>query len=296
MKLRTLLLSAVLICAGMTAQAQLKITFNPVKGQTYSYRFNTDQINKMMMGQDMTMKTVTDLLMEMTVRENNGKEITMDYAYKEIVLTSSNEWMGDIKFDSKNKNAGASEPEQLIAQIMKCLIGKTMQVVILPDGTVKSITGFNAIQDEMQKIMASNSMGQMGGMYLQMFDEAAMKNNFEQTFKMLPDKEIKAGDSWNNNLSFLTNGFMAIDIKNTFTLKSVSNDIALIDVVSTTNMKATENMEGELKGDQKGETRLNVKTGMPVQLTSLGTAKGQFSAQGMDFSSEITTKTTVTLQ
>ena len=294
MKLRTLLFATLLIGAGMTAQAQLKITFNPVIGETYTYRINTVQTNKMIMDQEMNMSSATELMMEMKIREKNGNDITLDYAYKEVVMTIKNNWM-DLKFDSKNKDGGASEPEKLMAQIFNCLIGKTVQVVLSADGSVKSISGFDAISGEMRKVVANSSMGeQMASIYLQSFNEDAMKNSLEQTFKLYPDREIKAGDSWNNEIS-LSVVNMLNNVKNTYTLKSVSNDIASIDVVSITQMKATENIQGEVKGEQKGDIRLNIKTGMPVQSTITGTAKGTFSAQGMDFSSEITTRVTTAL-
>ena len=132
-------------------------------------------------------------------------------------------------------------------------------------------------------------------MFMQMsFHEFAIKNSFEQSFKMYPDKEIKVGDSWSidksTSVSRITN-----NVINTYTLKSISEDIALIDVNVVSLMK-NESLNRELKEEQKGEIKLNTKTGLPVQSSLSGNSNAIFNIQGRDVKSETTKTITVSLQ
>ena len=294
MKSRTILLAAAFICCGMLAQAQIKPAFNPEKGEKYMYRQVAD-MNQSFSGQEMS--NVVEILTEMNIKEKNNNEVTLDYTFKEIVATMSSLMMS-FKVDTKNKAANTSDIEKMIATVYDCIIGKSLQLVVTPDGAIKSISGHDAIMEDVRKVVSSLSgmeQGMANGMVSQTFSEDAIKNSFEQLFKIYPDKEVKVGDSWSKDYTFEITG-MSNNFKNTYTLKSVSNDIALLDVASVQTMKPGGGMEGEIKGEQKGQMRLNVKTGMIIQSSFEGSSKGNISGQGMDISMDITSKTTNTLQ
>jgi len=297
MKSRTILLAAAFICAGMLAQAQIKLTFNPEKGVKYAYRQVTDQkMNNSFGGQEMAMSIVMEMLTEMNIKEKNSKEVTLEYTFKEIAVTVSSAMM-NYKVDTKNTSGNTSSTEKVIASIYDCILDKPLQVTITSDNVVKSITGYNAISDEISIVLANigEMERQMSGMILQSFSEETIKTTIRQIVNIYPGKDVKVGDSWNNDNSFATAG-MSTNQKNTSTLKSVSNDVALLDVVSEQTMKPGGGMDGEVKGDFKGEARLNVKTGMIVQSSSEGISKGKLSGQGMEMTMEVTTKTSLTLQ
>ena len=297
MKSRTLLFVAAFVCACTLGQAQINPTFNPEKGEKYTYRQVTEQeISQSVAGQEIAMSIATEMLTEMNVRDKNSSEVSVDYVYKEIVMTLLSDMMS-FKVDTKNKTDNMSDIEKMGASLFGCIIGKTLQVVVTPDGSVKSVTGFNAILDDMKKIMAplGDIEQQMSSVFVQSFNDESLKNTFQQIFKIYPGKEVKTGESWSNENSF-ENAGMSNNVKNTFTFKSVSNDVALIDLTSEQTVKSGAGMEGEMKGEVKGDMRLNVKTGMPVQTSSEGNVKGKLSAQGMEVSMDITTKTSVTLQ
>jgi len=297
MNSRKFLILVALLCTGMLAQAQVKLSFNPEKGATYSYRFNTEQsIKQTFNGQTIPVNTTVEMLMEMNVKEKSEEEVSVDYFYKEMVLNVSNPMMS-IKYDSKNSADSSSVQEKLIAGFFNSLIGKTMNVVFKPDGSVKSISGWSAILEDIQKNTASDNpaVQQMVNGFIQSFNEDAMKRMFEQSFKMYPDKEVNVGDSWNSDMLFTIAG-MNSDIKNTYTLKSVSNDVALIEQVSDINIKPGAGMDGEMTGNQKGEISLNVKTGLPVSSTATQNTKGKIVAQGTEVLMDMTSKITFNLQ
>ena len=295
MKTKTLLFLTAFFCAGVLTQAQVKLSFNPAKGEKYSYRFDIEQAGtQKFMGQEVPINTTIGMLLEMDVKGKSKDEVSVDYTYKEIVMTVSIPMM-NIHYNSKNPVEKLSEQEQLIAQIFNSLIGKTMNVVIAPNGSVKSISGFEAIMEEMQKNMDSSVSQQMVSMLLQSFNDEAMKNMFEQSFKFYPDKAVKVGDSWNGDFSFVLMG-MNSDTKNTYTLKSIKSDVAMLDVVSTFTLKPGAGMEGEILGEQKGEISLNVKTGMLVSSNTTQNIKGKLNIQGSEALIDLVSKTKVSLE
>lgn len=301
MNAKKILFLVVCLCASMLMQAQIKLSFNPSAGETYSYRFTSEQtVKQTMRGQEMPVTIAMEMLIEMTVKEKNNDEVSMDYSYKDIVMSVSSPMM-NIKFDSKNTADTLSGPGMMLSQIFNSLVGKTMHVIFAPDGSVKSISGFNAIMEDIQKNMASaNPIAQQGlNVFLQSFNEDAMKNMFEQSFKMYPDKEVAVGDSWNSNISLAVAG-MNNNMQNTYTLKSVENDIAVLDVTSVSNMKSganvAANVEGELSGGYEGQMTLNVQTGMLINSTLGGNTNGKITTQGIEILMDISSKMTVNLQ
>jgi len=297
MKKRFFLLSAAIICTGLLAQAQIKPTFNPVKGETYTYRIVSNQkINQSFGGQSMNINSVTEFLTEMKVKEKTGNEVSVDYTYKEILLSVTNPLMS-IKVDTKKKDDNASDMDKLIGNMLDCFIGKPIQVTLLQDGSVQSVSGYDAIMSEVQKILGSANaiQKQMANAFMQSFAEEGLKSSFEQMFKIYPDKEIKNGESWKIDLSLTLGAAMSSKVNNTYTLKSVSNDVALLDVASIMSFNMSGSDSG-INGDQKGEMKLNLKTGLPVQSKTEGTAKGKMTAQGIEITMDMTIQTTTTLQ
>jgi len=300
MNAKKILFLIVCLCASMLVQAQIKLSFNPSAGKTYSYRFISEQtVKQTMSGQEIPVNIVMEMLMEMTVKEKNNDEISMDYSYKEMVMSISSPMM-DIKFDSRNTADSLSVQGVPLSQVFNSLIGKTMNVIFSPDGSVKSVSGFNAIMEDIQKNVASADplAQQKLNIFLQSFNEGTTKNMFEQSFKMYPDKEVAVGDSWNSNVSLPVVAGMTNNIQNTYTLKSVENGIAMLDVASVANMSANNaaDVEGELSGGYKGTMTLNVQTGMLINSTLEGNINGKMTTQGMEILMDMASKMTINLQ
>ena len=299
MKSTKMLFFTAFLCAGVLAQAQVKLSFNPAKGERYLYRFGIEQnIKQTVAGQQIPVNTTIDMLMEMNVKEKNKDEISVDYSYREVVMEVSNPML-NIKYDSKNPAVSSSEPEKLIAQVFSVFVGKTMNVIFKPDGSVLSVSGFHAIMEDILKQASSDSpeqLQQMAAGFLQSFNDDAAKQMFEQSFKIYPDKAVKPSDSWDGNLSFVIAAGISSDIKNKYTLKSVKNELALLDMVSVMEMKTGMGMEGEISGEQKGEMSLNIKTGMLINSTTTGNFTGKISVQGAEILMDMEMNTTVALE
>lgn len=274
------------LCATMMLQAQVKLSFNPEKGVTYSYLFKTNQTGKQTVnGQEVPLNTSMDMLATMEVKEKSSNEISVDYTYKELAMSTVTPMMS-INYNSTKPTDDLPEVEKLISQILGSLIGKTLNTVFEPDGSVKSVSGFQAIMADMQKKLPPMAQ-QMSPTFLQSFNDEAMKKMLEQSFKLYPQNAVKTGDSWTSDLSFAVAGINS-DMKNTYTLKSVKDNTALIDVVSV--------VSGELSGNQTGEITLDIKTGLPTSSVATQTMKGKLNMQGVEIIMDIISKATMSLQ
>ena len=293
MRTRTILLITAFLCTNMFSQSQIRISYNPEKDETYTFRFITDEkSNQSSGGHETTAGNRLEFVIDLYINNKLNDEVHADYIFKEIAMSFSSPTMS-FSIDSKNKADNSLD----INKFFDCLIGKSLQIVVSTDGSVKIVTGFQPIMEDIQKVIASaNETDRLiTGMFLQTsFHEFAIKTNFEQSFKIYPDKEIKVGDSWSidksTSVSRITN-----NVINTYTLKSISEDIALIDVTVVSLMK-NESLNRELKEEQKGEIKLNTKTGLPVQSSLSGNSKAIFNIQGIDVISEKEKKLNVKLE
>lgn len=293
MRLRTTLLITAFLCTNMFSQSQIRISYNPKKAETYTYRFITDEKSNQSVG---SQKTTTgnrlEYVIDLNIKSKNTDEVHADYIFKEIVMSFSSPTMS-FTIDSKNKADNTLD----INNFFDCLIRKSLQIVVSPDGSVKTVTGFQPIMEDIQKVISSanETDRRIIGMFIQMsFHEFAVKTGFEQSFKMYPDKEIKVGDSWSIDKSTSVLKIMN-NVVNTYTLISINEDLALIDVTAVSLMK-NESLNRELKEEQKGEIELNIKTGLPVQSSLSGNSNTIFNIQGIDVISSTTKTITVSLQ
>ena len=287
MNTRKILFLVVCLCISTAIHAQIRLSFNPTMGETYSYRFISEaQITQAVMGMEMPINLTTDMLIEMTVVEKNDNEIRFDYSYQSIAMQFSMPMM-NFNFNSETDIATLSGAEREIAGMFSALIGKPMSVVFGTDGSVKYISDFGL--DVTNPMMAA-FQGQ--------FSEDAMRQMFENTFNIYPNKEVRIGDSWSNNATFAVQG-MNTDTKTTYTLRSITGNIATLDVVSvstTTETEAANQILAELSIELTGETKLDITTGMIINSTMTGNMGGTFQTEGMEMTMNATSKMTVTLE
>ena len=303
MKTKKSVFVAVCLCTALLAQAQVKLSFNPAKGETYLYRFDTEMLQKQTINeQEMTMNSTMEMVVEMIIRDKSKSEISVDYAYKEIVMAMSAP-MVNMTFDSKNSDENLSEVEKMMAKIFRGFIGKTMNIKFRPDGSVLSVSGFEAIMNDMINNMVSvcppeeqQAMLQTVGALSQSFNDEAIKNQFSQSFTTYPDKKIRVGDSWSGSNTIAMAGLMNADMEILNTLTSIKNNVATIDAVSTFKFTNVAGTDGELSGESKGESTIDAKTGMLINSTSTLTLDGKLVVQGMEIPVSMVSKGTGSLQ
>ena len=292
MKIKKLVFAGMLLISGLTiVSAQIKLSFNPEKGKKYEYQ--TEMIQNMkqnVMGQEIPIEIEMNTTYLMEIKDKTPQEIHMKFTYQNLSYIISSPMM-KMEYDSKNPNENPSEMEQMFAKMFNNLINESFMLVVAPDGSVKSVTGMDAIFENMIKAISDNGQvaSQMGASMRQQFSDNAMKNTFEQSFKFYPANAVKVGDSWNIESS-VTVMNMSVSTNTKYTLKGVTKNVATIAVESDIEMNASVEMEGKLSGTQTGTTIVDTRTGMPVTGDMSQNMKGVLKVQGMDVQMELATK------
>ncbi len=295
--MKRLLTFSLCLLAGITlTMAQVTLTFNPDKGVKYRYCMNMEQdIAQAAMGQEFAMKNSMVTTYDMTVLEKNADGIKLSFQFADIYFEMSGS-MANMKYDSKNPapadDAGLND---ILAKMFGGLLSKQFEATVMPDGSVKSVTGMDAVADAVIKGIESygDMAVQMGeGLIRQQFNNDAMRQSFEQSFKIYPGKPIKVGDSYEVAQSVSVPG-IKMNIQSVYQLASADQTVANMAVKST-----IDGMEGKLKGEQGGTIQFDLKTGLTKEAVINQKIAGILSNQGMevDLKANSKVKTTITVE
>lgn len=282
---------ALWVCIGLTAMAQITLSFSPTKGSTYEYQTEVLQkIKQDVMGQSMSINNKMVMTYDMTVLENSASEVKIEMIYNAILFDMSSAMM-NMKYDSKNPATSSGPMDEMMNKIFGSMLNKKFHIILEHDGSVKSVTGMKAIVDDMMAALGNDAMAaQMGQQMSGQFTDEAMKATFEQGFKIYPGKTLKPGDSWNIEQSTGTAGVDML-IKSVYTLKSADKKTAYTDIVSTIS-----GLDGQLTGEQSGTIEFDLKLGLPVKSNVNQKISGTVSAQGMEIPMEISSEAINTIK
>jgi hypothetical protein len=278
------------------ASAQIKLSYKPKKGSTYEHKSEmTMSIKQNVMGQEINMEMEMDVTYLMEIKSKTSQETHVQLTYKDFVYIVSSPMMS-MGYDSKNPVENPSEMDIMLDKMFRNVAGSTFTLVINPDGSVKSVSGMDAIREKILKSISGDGQlaqqiaGQMVG---QQFDDQSMKSTFDHSFKIYPDRAVKAGDSWNSKNATVMSG-MAANITTTYTLKEVSKKKADVVLSSEVEMLPSETMEGKITGTQTGTMLLDTDTGISSISEITQNMKGAVTTMGMEIEMEINSKSKIT--
>ena len=294
MKVKNLVFAGLFLISGTTiVSAQINLSFNPEKGKKYEYRQELNQnIKQNMMGQEIPMETEMNVTYLMEITDVKAEEIHTQFTYKEFAYIISSPMM-KMGYDSKNPVEDPTFLDQLFGSMFGTLIDKPFTVIIAPDGSIKSVTGMKEIVDSMVGETGNDQMAsQIGGQMKMQFNDDAMKNMLEQSFKIYPNRAVKKGDSWNLQSTTEINNINVLS-KTKYILKDVSKNTAIVLVESEIAMKPGESMEGNLAGTQTGTISIDPKTGMTLSGETTQIIKGVMQIQGFEVQLDINSKTKI---
>ena len=296
MKMKRLVLAGLFLVSGLTiASAQVKLSFNPEKGKKYEYQTEMVQnLKQNVMGQEIQVETEMSFNYLMEVKDKTPQEIHLQFTYRDVSFIVSSPMM-KMGYDSKNPVENPSEMDNNLSKMFSKMLNASFMAVVAPDGSVKSVTGMDAISESMTNALTNDGQAaaQMGAQMKLQFSDDALKKMFEQSFKTYPDKAVKKGDSWNmeNAISTTTNNMnMNTNIKTKYTLKEVSKNMATVAVEGELEIIFPENIEGTLAGTQTGTILIDTKAGLPVTSDISQNMNGVIKMQGMEIQMETNTK------
>ncbi|TCD12959.1 hypothetical protein EZ449_02625 [Pedobacter frigidisoli] len=285
----TLLLTTCLISIGTFAQKSYVLKQNLPIGKKYGFSMISDQIiNQKIGGQkiNLTQNIGTDYTFAIRNGDNLEKDIEVVYnrIYMKSVVGGNT-----MTMDSDDQDTTKQNP-------FKGLKGATFNMVMEPNGTIKSLTGIEQMLTNMASKMAKDSvmMQNIKASLSKQFNSEGMKQTMESSLKIYPDKPVKIGDSWTVDTKMQMT--MPIETITKYTLKEVRDGIAYLGVsgtlISKGNFETMGNkMETNLTGTNSGDAELDIKTGLilnshlRIELVGTMNSMGQnieFELQGIN--------------
>ena len=277
-----------LVSSLITVSAQINLSFNPEMGKKYEYQVEMVQnVKQNVMGQEIPVETEMSSTYLMEIKNKTAQEIHVQFTYSDFTFLVSSSMMNS-RYNSKKPTENPSEMDKMFEKIFSTLIDKPFMVVFAPNGSVKSVTGMEAIiKNMLDAVSADGQLGeQMGAQMSQQFNDEAMKSMFAQSFYFYPDKDVKIGDSWDVKNSISMNS-LNFNINTNNTLKGINTNMATIEVKGDIDL----DMEGsKLTGKQTGAMTVDTATGIPTTSDISQNMSGSIKAQGMEIQMEMITK------
>ena len=268
--MRTLLLSCLLI---------FNFSFAPPKKVDFKFQLEADKTYS----QSMTINGKTKQTMMGQAREIDSKVTnTTNFKLKNTDEGSNvyTVWYSHIGIESAetgNTQTISSDTSSLevvdpFSATLAQVVDKEFEARISEKGEVTELLGLEEMIAEITG-GSEEEPNEMSAVLSSGFGDSGFRNNVEGVTHIFPDKPVNVGDTWSRDQNSNT-GFPLV-IKNTYTLKSVTGDLAVIDVkgpVSVNPEQERAEMGGMevlyfIEGERTGTLTVDINTGWVVEAT-----------------------------
>ena len=271
------------------ASAQVNLSFNLEKGKKYVYRMDVVTNSQQSIGEQMSHgETEISFQYLIEIKDNTPQEVTARFSFTEMIYNVSNPGM-KMRYNTKNPVENPTDVDKIFGKLLNNLLNQPFQVVIAPDGSIKSVTGLDAIYENAVNAISGDGQTaeQLGVRMRSQFGDIPIKNSLELLLNFYPAKEVMVGESWNIERTTVANN-MTTTTKSIFTLKELSKNMATISAVFNMEMEANPDTGMERKNvvNSIATIVVDAKTGLPISGDYTTNIKGSGRVQGMDMQME----------
>ncbi len=239
------------------------------KGQTYplgSYQRETQTLTS---PGGKTTSGTNETTDEMSVTVNDFKDniydLTLNMVGKRMSSTANGK---TVSIDTKQA-APKEEALKMDYLVSKGLAGNKLAVKMDASGDIKSVTGFDAVYNNLRKAIAGTvkdkkQQDAIIESFKAGFNEAMMKEQLGKNLKLIPAKGVKLGDKWTESEDIVPGKLKQTQ---TFTLTKVENGKAEIAVSGTIPSKSDKQSKNgmthsmSMSGSQSGKIIIDENTG-----------------------------------
>jgi hypothetical protein len=174
------------------------------------------------------------------------------------IRSESSALVGKIIVDTAKPSDDTTDPiGQAMSKMLAAVVGQPINIVITPDGTVRSIEGGSRLLERIaQGANADPEMAAASQALTSLYGDQAIRGMLEQSFPKLPPQPVKPGDTWMGQIALGNQTIGRIAAALTFTLKRVDGGASGRATV-TAAMKLTQ----EVKPPAAGATRMTMALG-----------------------------------
>lgn len=208
-------------------------SYKLVPGQSYPLTTYTKNVQTLTAPDGKAVSGTSEATDEMSFRvnkfENNIYDITINLMGKKNSETANGQ---KISIDT-NSPEPKDENLKLMWAVNKALAGSQLKMMMKPDGTVLSVSGFDNIYTKVESVIkkhlknAEQQQNFMAG-FKQSLSDRSLKEQLEKNLNVLPKKGAKIGESWTHTENASPDG--SVKLTTTYTLKSVDDTRAILSV------------------------------------------------------------------
>lgn len=221
-------------------------------GDSFEHQLKMNMnMNMAIMGKSMDMKMGMNSGSRFDVLATSEKEKQLKMTYTAMKMTMNMPGM-------EGQNAMM---DSIMNESTKYLIGKSVTLIMDEKNNIKDVQGF----DQMMGDSSNPAAAQTREALKNMLSKDQIKSMWGAFFAMYPDKPVRIGDSWNEEVDMAVSG-MNMKIKYKMTLKSVHDGLADIAMDGVIDGKGTMSntpmqMEMDMKGKQTGTMTVKLEDG-----------------------------------
>lgn len=271
------------------------LKFNLLKGSKLDYVADVDMhMTENVMGQTVNVRNKIALgyIFEVVNDSAGWKTInsTIDKISMNIDAGGNN-----IAFDTDNPNADTTGPAGMMLKMFGAMKGGQFTYTMDEKGHVGNVYGMKEMVERMMSKLNVPNAEMMMQNVSNSFNEKSFKENIEQSFAAYPDKPVKPGDTWVRTMNINSSG-LPVKYENTYTLSSVSGNIATIKVSSKLSSDANsgDGPTKNLSGTMAGITTYDIPSGIPLNSNMDMIMNMKVTAQGQEIPVNMNMKMTVT--
>lgn len=239
------------------------------KGVTYPLVSYQREIQSLNTPDGKTMSATTETTDEMSVTVNDFKDNIYDLTLNMVGKRMSNTSNGKtVSIDTKQA-APKEEALKMDYLVSKGLAGNKLNVKMDAYGNIKSVTGFDAVYNNLKKAIAgtvkdTKQQTAFIESFKTGFNEAMMKEQLGKNLKLLPAKGAKIGDKWTDSEDIVPG---KVKQTLTFTLTKVEDGKAEISVTGVIPSKSDKQSQNGMThtmsvgGTESGKIIIDENTG-----------------------------------
>ena len=281
---------------------KVDLQFNLEKGKTYSQKtVMMTETKQTIMGNEQVVKQSAIAETKMELKEGGKNANTYSIWYDSIQMAIE---QGGTAQEFTSDTAALAQVDPM-STIFSSMVDKKFEANIDLKGNIQEVTGLEEIVTD-----ATSSLGEQASLVAEQisagFGDSGLAKNLEMLTAIMPETAVKVGATWSNE-QFTSSGLPLI-MTNTFTLKSIKEGVAVINVeadMSVDPENSTTEIQGMaasffLEGTRTGSFQMEVSTGFVTSAEMDDEIVGSITIEannqvpeGMTIPLEMKTKTTV---
>jgi hypothetical protein len=261
-----------------------RLRLDPPAGSKYEYEISNESEFKL----DVDDKKIDNLTktyigLDYSIDKDSVGNFVIQMRYNKIKIYTKS---GDLESNLDAANTTSLDPTERMLALVK---NAKITAILSPAGETRSMNGLreviNSFMSQYNNVDA-NTKKAVQEKWDNMVGGSLVAGNMEELFRIFPDSGVHIGDKW--KLSSKRKSEFSLIQRNNYNLNAIRDGVAFIESEgeissdsTTTNMMGYE-VASKLKGNQRGEYRMEIKTGMMISASVTAKIEGSIELMAKD--------------